>query len=67
MNAKRMLYEGIVVPTALYGEEMWGLREAEQRKQNVLEMGCLRIMWDLLFSKSGLKCTEMAWEYGENG
>ena len=47
MNAKRMLYEGIVVPTALYGAETWGLREAERRKLNVLEMGCLRSMCGL--------------------
>ena len=51
MGGKKMLYEGIVVPTALYGAETWGLREAERRKLNVFEMGCLRSMcgvtlWD---------------------
>ena len=29
------------VPTALYREEAWGMRSAERRKVNVLEMKCL--------------------------
>ena len=29
-------------PTALYGAEAWGMRSAERRKANVLEMKCLR-------------------------
>ena len=37
-----MLYEGAIVPTALYGAEAWGMRSAERRKVNVLEMKCLR-------------------------
>ena len=36
------LYEGVIVPTALYGAEAWGMRSAERRKVNVLEMKCLR-------------------------
>ena len=36
------LYEGVIVPTALYGAEAWGMRSAERRKMNVLEMKCLR-------------------------
>ena len=36
------LYEGVIVPTALYGAEAWGMRSAERRKVNVLEMNCLR-------------------------
>ena len=39
-----MLYEGVVVLTALHGAETWGLREAERRKSDVSEMGCLRSM-----------------------
>ena len=31
VKAKKMLYEGIVVPTVLYGAEMWSLREAKRR------------------------------------
>ena len=38
----KCLYEGVIVPTALYGEEAWGMRSAERRKVNVLEMKCLR-------------------------
>ena len=36
----KCLYEGVIVPTALYGAEAWGMRSAERRKVNVLEM-CL--------------------------
>ena len=30
------------MPTALYGIEAWGMRSAERRKVNVLEIKCLR-------------------------
>ena len=33
---------GVIVPTALYGAEACGMRSAERRKVNVLEMKCLR-------------------------
>ena len=36
--AKKCLYEGVIVTTALYGAEAWGMRSAERRKVNVLEM-----------------------------
>ena len=39
---KNCLYEGVIVPTALYGAEARGMRSAEKRKVNVLEMNCLR-------------------------
>ena len=42
IKAKKCLFEGIIVPTALYGVEAWGMRSAERRKVNVLEMKCLR-------------------------
>ena len=32
----------MIVPTALYGAEAWGMRSNERRKVNVLEMKCLR-------------------------
>ena len=32
----------VIVPTALYGAEAWGMRSAERRKVNVLEMKALR-------------------------
>ena len=32
----------IIVPTALNRAEPWGMRSAERRKVNVLEMKCLR-------------------------
>ena len=42
INAKKCLYEGVIVQTALYGAEAWVMRSAERRKVNVLEMMCLR-------------------------
>ena len=42
IKAKKCLYEGVIVPTALYGVEVCGMRSAERRKVNVLEMKCLR-------------------------
>ena len=40
---KKCQYEGIIVyPTALYRAEAWGMRRADQRKVNVLEMKCVR-------------------------
>ena len=42
IKAKKCLYEGIIVPTALYGAGVCGMRSAERRKVNVLEMKCLR-------------------------
>ena len=41
IKATKCLYEGVIVPTALYGAESWGMRSAERRKVNVLEMKCL--------------------------
>ena len=42
IKAKKCLYEGVIVPTAFYGAEAWGMRCAERRKVNVLQMKCLR-------------------------
>ena len=42
IKAKKCLYEGIIVPTALYGAVASGMRSAERRKMNVHEMKCLR-------------------------
>ena len=44
IKAKKFLYEGVIGPTALYGAEAWGMRSAERRKVNVLEMKCLRCL-----------------------
>ena len=32
IKAKKCLYEGVIVPMALYGAEAWGMRSAEKRK-----------------------------------
>ena len=43
IKVKKCLYEGVtIVPTVLYGAEAWGMRSAEKRKVNGLEMKCLR-------------------------
>ena len=36
IKAKNCQYEGVIVPTALYGAEAWVMRSAERRKVNVL-------------------------------
>ena len=38
----RRLYEGVMVPAAMYKEEARGMRSAERRKVNVHVMKCLR-------------------------
>ena len=38
IKAMKCLYEGVIVPMAFYGAEAWGMRSAERRKVNVLEM-----------------------------
>ena len=48
LKAKKCPYEGIIVPTALYGDEAWGMRSAERRKVNVLEMKCFRSLVGVL-------------------
>ena len=35
IKAKKCLYEGVIVPTALYRAEAWGMRSVERRKMNV--------------------------------
>ena len=42
IKAKKCLYEGVIVPTALYGAAAWVMISAERRKVNVLEMKLLR-------------------------
>ena len=36
IKAKKYLYEGVIVPTALYGAEAWGMRSAERRKVSLV-------------------------------
>ena len=42
IKAKKCLFKVVIVPTALYGADAWGMRSAERRKVNVLETKCLR-------------------------
>ena len=40
IKVKKCLYEGVIVAKALYEAEARGMRSAERRKVNVLEMKC---------------------------
>ena len=42
MNAKRQLFEGVVVLTALYEAKTWNIGIAERKAFYVMEMRCLR-------------------------
>ena len=42
IKAQKCLYEGVIVPTALYGAEARGMGSAERTKMNVVDMKCLR-------------------------
>ena len=44
MNVKKVLYEKVIVPTVMYGSELWGMKVNERQKLNVFEMKCLRCM-----------------------
>ncbi len=47
MSAKRGFYEGIMIPTALYGAETWyvGGGGAERKRLNIGELRYLRSMY----------------------
>ena len=38
IKAKKCLYEGVIVPKVWYGADAWGMRSAERKKVNVLEI-----------------------------
>ena len=42
IKAKKCLYKGVILPMVLKGAEAWGMRTAERKKVNILEMKCLR-------------------------
>ena len=42
INAKKCLYEGVSIPTALNEAEAFGMKSANRRKVNVLELKGLR-------------------------
>ena len=41
IKAKKCLYEAVIVQTAWYGAEAWGMRGAARRKVNILEIRSL--------------------------
>ena len=60
-------FEGVILLTALYGAEARGMRNAERRKVNVLEMKCLRSfmevsrvlykLYKFIFKRPDTRCT----------
>ena len=48
METKRSMYEGIIIPTALYGTEAWVLGNNVKNRIDVVEMSCLRSMRRLM-------------------
>ena len=52
----KCLYEGVIVPAALYLADAWGMRSAESWKVNVLEMKCLECLeWITLGMKERIR------------
>ncbi|XP_068247711.1 uncharacterized protein [Palaemon carinicauda] len=41
MNIKRVLHKKVIVPTGMYGSELWGMKVTKTQKLNGLEMKCL--------------------------
>ena len=48
IKAKKCLYEGVIVPTALYGAKACGMRSVEKRNVNDHEMKSLRSLVGVL-------------------
>ena len=62
IKTRKCLYEGVIVPTALYEAEAWGMKSAERRKVNVLEMKCLRSLDDVsLMDRVRNECAYESW------
>ena len=58
IKAKKCLYEGVIVPTVLCGADAWGMRSAERRKVNVLEMNSLKQFY---FHKTWCRIYNLHW------
>ena len=48
IKSKKCLYEGVIIPRALYGARERDMRSAERRKVNILDMKCLRSLVGVL-------------------
>ena len=44
LGMKKVLYEKVIVPTVMYGSELWGMKVNVRQNLNVFEMKCLRSM-----------------------
>ena len=69
ITAKKYLYEGLIVPTALYGAEARGMRSGEKRKLN-LEMAAhfdFAVEQPQLFRKLQTKNFDVFVKFGWSG
>ena len=67
ITAKKSIYERVIVPTASHRAEAWGMRSAERRNVNVLEMKCFRSLvgvsrMDRVGNEEVRMRAEMEWE-----
>ena len=63
IKAKKCLFEGVIVPTAFYGAEAWGMRSAEIRKVNVLEIKHLKSLVSVS-RMDRIRNEEVSWRAG---
>ena len=47
IKAKKCVYDGVIVPTALCGAEAWGMRSSEGRKVNIHEKVFEKFGWSV--------------------
>ena len=68
-KCEKLLYEEVIVSTALYGAETWGMRSAERRSVHVLEIEGLRSILGIerVGGSSGSESIQMVWIRRENG
>ena len=55
ISGEKCLYERVIVPMVLYGEEAWCMRSAERRKVSVLELKSLRSLVEVLAMELAIK------------
>ena len=46
VKAKKCLYQGVIVSTAIHAAEAWSVRSADRRNAKVLEIKYLRVWWE---------------------
>ena len=54
IKEKKCLFEGVIVPTALYGAEAWGMRSAERKKLIFFKIYLLKRVGSPRLRESGI-------------